>query len=212
VYVTADDSPGPVWSLDIATGARPLVFDPPQPPQPTQYLDDEWFLLTGDAKWAVLLRDNDDDTVIETHLYDVAAAAFVDATLPVADLSLSPRGDVMAWIEGTSLRAMHLCDRTPVTLIGLGTFAPPYIGGIHWSPDGRWLTISSGVTDQVNGPRAVVVADLERATAAVLDRPWGFISAWSPDAQFVVLSRGRAARRQRPPRAPRVPLTRGPVA
>ena len=190
LLITADDAPGPVWSLDIATGAHPLVFDPPEPPPATEYFDDEWYLLSGNAKWSVFLRDNDDETVIETDLYDVAAGAFVSAPLPVVDVSLAPRGDVMAWIEGTSLRAMHLCDRRAVTLVGLGSFAPPYVGGIRWSPDGRFLTLESGVTDDVNGPRAVLVADLERGTVAVLNKPWGFISRWSPDARYVVLSRG----------------------
>lgn len=190
LLMTADDAPGPVWSLDVASGAHPLVFDPPEPPAAGEYFDDEWFLLSGDAKWSVFLRDNDDETIIETELYDVATGSFVSAPMPLADVSLSPRGDVMAWVEGTSLRAMHLCDRRAVTLVGLGSFAPPYVGGIHWSPDGRFLTLASGVTDDVGGPRAVLVADLERERVAVLNKPWGFISAWSPDAQYVVLSRG----------------------
>ena len=190
LVVTADDSPGPVWSIDLTSGARTLVFEPPAPPPATQYFDDDWYLLSGDAKWAMYLRDNDDDVVIETYLYDVGAGAFATEAMPVADLSLSPRGDIAAWIEGTSLRAMHLCDRRAVTLVGLGTFAPPYVGGIRWSPDGRFLTIASGVTDQLTGPRAVLVADLQRRTVAVLNKPWGLISGWSPDASYVVLSRG----------------------
>ena len=190
LLVTADDAPGPVWSFDLASGARTLVFDPPAPPEATEYFDDEWYLLSGDAKWAMYLRDNDDETIIETYLYSVAAGAFVKDRMPLFDMSLSPRGDLAAWVEGTNLRAMHLCDHRAVTLVGLGTFKPPYVGGIRWSADGRFLTLDSGVTDTINGPRAVLVADLQRGTVSVLDRPWGVISAWSPDASYVVLSRG----------------------
>jgi hypothetical protein len=190
LFVTADDAPGPVWSIDLASGARSLVFEPPEPPAQTEYFDDDWYLLSGDAKWAMYLRDNDDDTIIETYVYDVAAGAFTADATPLFDMSLSPRGDLAAWVDGKNLRAMHLCDRRAVTLVGLGTFVPPYVGGIHWSPDGRFLTLDSGVTDDLSGPRASLVVDLQRGTASLIDRPWGFISAWSPDASLVVLSRG----------------------
>jgi len=190
LLVTADDSPGPVWSIDLASGARSLVFEPPQPPPTSEYFDDDWYLLSGDAKWAMYLRDNDDETITETYLYDVAAGAFKDAAMPLFDMSLSPRGDLAAWVEGATLRAMHLCDHRAVTLVGLGTFAPPYVGGIRWSPDGRFLTLDSGVTTDRTGPRGTIVVDLQRGTASVIDRPWGFISTWSPDASLVVLSRG----------------------
>ena len=35
----------------------------------------------------------------------------------------------------------------------------------------------------------VVVIDVQRGVIAEVERPWGFIQQWSPDASYVVLSR-----------------------
>ena len=191
VFVRADDDPSPLFSLDVRSGALATVFQPPALPEPAREVDDEYLTVSGDAHFAMVQRTDLDGFFFETHLYDVKAEAFVDTTLPKTnEVFLSPRGDLAAWVQGGELIAMHLCDQKPVVLAGLGSFAAPFVGGIRWSGDGRFLSITSGVTDALRGPRAVLVADLERGRAALLVDPWGFISRWSPDGAYVVLSRG----------------------
>jgi hypothetical protein len=191
VFVRADDDPTPLFRLDVRSGALATVFEPPELPEPEREVDDEYLTVSGDAKFAMVQRTDLDGYFFETHLYNVGAGAFVDTTLPKTnEVWLSPRGDLAAWVQGKELIAMHLCDQKPVVLAGLGSFAGPFVGGIRWSGDGRFLSITSGVTDALRGPRAVLVADLERGRAALLVDPWGFISRWSPDGAYVVLSRG----------------------
>jgi len=191
VFVRADDDPTPLFSLDVRSGALAAVFQPPALPEPAREVDDEYLTVSGDAHFAMVQRTDLDGFFFETHLYDVKADAFVDTTLPKTnEVFLSPRGDLAAWVQGGELIAMHLCDQKPVVLAGLGSFSGPFVGGIRWSGDGRFLSITSGVTDALRGPRAGLVADLERGRAALLVNPWGFISRWSPDGAYVVLSRG----------------------
>jgi len=191
VFVRADDDPTPLFSLDVRSGALATVFEPPALPEPAREVDDEYLTVSGDARFAMVQRTDLDGFFFETHLYDVKAGAFIDTVLPqTKEVWLSPRGDLAAWVQGEELIAMHLCDQKPVVLAGLGSFSGPFVGGIRWSGDGRFLSITSGVTDALRGPRAVLVADLERGRAALLVNPWGFISRWSPDGAYVVLSRG----------------------
>ncbi len=191
VFVRADDDPTPLFGLDVRSGAIATVFEPPELPEPEREVDDEYLTVSGDARFAMVQRTDLDGYFFETHLYDVAAGAFVETILPqTREVWLSPRGDLAAWVQGKELVAMHLCDQKPVVLAGLGSFAGPFVGGIRWSGDGRFLSVTSGVTDALRGPRAVLVADLERGRVALLLEPWGFISRWSPDGAYVVLSRG----------------------
>jgi hypothetical protein len=191
IFVRADDDPTPLFRIDVRTGAIATMFELPALPEPEREVDDEYLTVSGDAKFAMVQRTDLDGYFFETHLYNVAAGAFVETTLPkMNEVWLSPRGDLAAWVQGKELLAMHLCDQKPVVLAGLGSFTGPFVGGIRWSGDGRFLSITSGVTDALRGPRAVLVADLERGRAALLVDPWGFISRWSPDGAYVVLSRG----------------------
>lgn len=109
-------------------------------------------------------------------------------TLGLTDIWLAPSGDLALWLDGTQLRAMHLCDRQAVTLATV-TSSPGGVQSITWSGDRRFASFWFGLTDDLTGPERVVVVDLQRGAIAEVERPWGFIRQWSPDRRFVVLGR-----------------------
>lgn len=137
---------GAIHLIDIRDGADAVIFRPPPPPvaNPAGAEGDYWD-LSGDLRWAVLWqsvydRTSDVETRVGHWLYDRDRATYV-GTLDQPYLLLSPVGDLAVWIEGTVIRAMHLCDRRAVTL---GSVSTGEVRGTTWSADGRFLSLYFG--------------------------------------------------------------------
>jgi len=188
VLVEAFDQPGVIHAIDTVTGTDQIVFSPPAPPTIKADGDTDWFRLSGDLRWAIFVRWSASGSLLRQDLFDVTRQTYVPGvTLGANDISVAPVGDVALWLEGTQVRAMHLCDRRVVT-IGSVTSSGQLVT-TRWSPDGRFAAFSFGVTDEQTGPERLVIVDLHQGAIAEVDRPWGFIRQWSPDGRHVVLSR-----------------------
>lgn len=166
-----------------------IVFRPPPSPSVAAAGDDEWFSLSGDLRWAVFTRWHADDSLARIDLFDVRRQTYVPEPLPVQRSWLVPRGDVLVWLDGTDLRAMHLCDRRAVTLATLPKTASVMEGGLRFSANGRYLSFAYGHTDELTAPERDVIVDLDRGTIADIAAPWGLVRQWSPGLDVVVLSR-----------------------
>ena len=179
---------GVVRAIDTRGGAEQIVFIAPPPPAIKAEGDIDSFELSGDLRWAIFQRWDAGGALLLQELFDVAQQRYVAVPTLGLDPWLSPAGDLAVWLDGTQLRAMHLCDRRVVTI---GTISPStaFPRGVAWSGDGRLLSFSFGMPDQETGPERVVVVDVQRGVIAEVERPWGFIQQWSPDASYVVLSR-----------------------
>ena len=82
---------------------------------------------------------------------------------------------------------MHLCDRR---IVQLGSRAGSTItSGGSWSADGRYLAVSFGYTFDDTGPESLVIVEPLTGRAGIVNGPWGFIHAWSPDLHYVALGR-----------------------
>lgn len=172
--------------LDTRTLVDTVVFSPPPPPSPAASDEGDAFALSADLRWAILTRfRTPEGLTVATYLWDIAAQRYVGTPMPNG-ASLSPVGDLIAWVESGELRAMHLCDRRTVTLAALGEGQP---STVSWSDDGRFLSLSYGWTDEATAPRRVVVADLAREAIADVPASWGFIKSWSPGDDVAVLWR-----------------------
>jgi hypothetical protein len=179
---------GAFHAIDTLTGADQVVFTPPPPPTTKADGDKDGFMLSGDLRWAIFGRVNASGALLRQDLFDVARQSYVPGvSLGTRDLWVRPVGDMVLWVDGSRLQAMHLCDRVVVTLgtvassAGVSTFA--------WSGDGRYASLSFGQTNEETGPHRLVVLDLQRALLAELEQPWGYVSQWSPDGSVVVLRR-----------------------
>lgn len=181
--------PGTRYVIDTHSLMESVVFRPPAPPTPLAASEQSHAELSGDLRWAVLSRFVGDSTVVRVDLYDVAQQTYVPAQLPRVPSWLSPRGDLLVWIEGTELRAMHLCDGHAVTLASLPQTTSA-LSGVRWSPDGRYLTLTYGPAYEDTSPERIVLVDLARGTIADIPGVWGFIRRWSPTDDVVVLTRG----------------------
>lgn len=166
-----------------------IVFRSPAPPSVAAAGDDEWFSLSGDLRWAVFTRWQADDSLARIDLFDVRRQTYAPEPLPVQRSWLVPCGDVLVWLDGTELRAMHLCDRRAVTLATLPKIASVMEGGLRFSANGRYLSFAYGHTDELTAPERDVIVDLDRGTIADIAAPWGFVRQWSPGLDVVVLSR-----------------------
>jgi hypothetical protein len=181
---------GAVHAIDIRTGADRVVFAPPPPPSAkTTDSDNDGFSLTSDLRWAIFARSNAYGAILRQDLFDVVRQTYVPGgSLGTKDIWIAPVGDIALWLEGSQLRAMHLCDRSVVTI---GTVTPSS-GGMRsfaWSPDGRFASASFGETTEESGPERIAVVDLQRGVMAEVDHPWGYVQQWSPDGRYVVLQR-----------------------
>ncbi len=182
---------GAIHALDIRDGSDVVLFRPPAAPvaNPAGPAWDGWE-LSGDLRWAVLTQLTVDPvtaagTVIGHWLYDRTTAKYVGA-LDQPSLYLAPVGDLAVWTDGPTVRAMHLCDRRVATL---GSIPVADWQGGTWSPDGRYFSLYSGMTDEDHGPASLLVVDTTLGQVAQVAQPWGFIQKWSPDSQYVVLGR-----------------------
>lgn len=189
--VLVADTQGVVRAVDTRTAATRVVFQPAAPPTPKAAEEFDDFDLSGDLRWAVFSRWSKDGSLLRQDLFDVQRQAYVGAgrPLPSSSLSLSPIGDVAVWLDGDQVRAMHLCDRQPVTF-GRATGVTASARNVQWSPDGRYFSVSFGEAYEDHGPQRLVVADLVTNSVAQVEAPWGYIQRWSPDLKYVLLFRG----------------------
>ena len=82
---------------------------------------------------------------------------------------------------------MHLCDRR---IVELGTSAGSAAATTgSWSPDGRYLAMGFGPTFDDTGPESLVIVEPAAGRVGIVNAPWGFIYAWSPDLRYVALGR-----------------------
>jgi len=183
------DTPGVFHAIQTRSLVDTTVFRPTAPPTVAASGDTDSFSLSGDLRWAIIDRYHGDGSFARADLYDVRSQTYVPAALPRAESWLAPRGDVLVWIDGTQLLAMHLCDRRVVTIATLPKIATVTEGGAHWSSDGRYLSFAYGRTDELTAPERVIVLDLDHGTIADIAAPWGFVRQWSPGLDVVVLSR-----------------------
>ena len=179
---------GVVHALDTRGGAEQIVFVPPSPPAIKAEGDMDLFELSGDLRWAIFMRWDAGGVLRRQDLFDVGQYRYVAVPTLGLDPWLAPVGDLAVWLDGTQVRAMHLCDRRIVTI---GTISPSAGAprGVAWSGDGRLVSFSFGMTDEETGPERVVVIDVQRGVIAEVERPWGRIQQWSPDTNYVVLAR-----------------------
>jgi hypothetical protein len=188
VRVDPPNELGAVRSIDTRTGTDQVVFTPPPPPTLNSKGDLDSFELSGDLRWAIFMRWSASGALLRQDLFDVGQNRYVAVPTLGLDPWLAPVGDLAVWLDGTQVRAMHLCDRRIVTIgtISPSTGAPR---GVAWSGDGRLLSFSFGMTDVDPGPERLVIVDVQRGVIAEVERPWGRIQQWSPDTNYVVLAR-----------------------
>ena len=175
-------------AIDTRGGAEQIVFIPPPPPAVKAPGELDSFELSGDLRWAIFMRWDAGGALLRQDLFDVAQQRYVAVPALGLDPWLAPVGDLALWLDGTQVRAMHLCDRRVMT-IGTISASPGAPRGVAWSGDGRLFSFSFGMTDEQTGPERVVVIDVERGLIAEVERPWGRIQQWSPDTHYVVLTR-----------------------
>ena len=175
-------------AIDTRGGAEQIVFIPPPPPAVKAPGEFDSFELSGDLRWAIFMRWDAGGTLLRQDLFDVGQQRYVAVPALGLDPWLAPVGDIAMWLDGTQVRAMHLCDRRVMT-IGTISPSPGAPRGVAWSGDGRLFSFSFGMTDEQTGPERVVVIDVERGLIAEVERPWGRIQQWSPDMHYVVLAR-----------------------
>jgi len=188
VLVEAFDEVGVIHSVDTRTGADRIVFSPPPPPAIKADGDNDFLYVSGDLHWAVFRRSDSAGTVLRQDLFDVERQSYVSGvTLGTNPLAVAPVGDIVLWLEGNQLRAMHLCDRRAVTIGTVATATD--ITSSRWSADGRFASFSFGSTNEETGPERATVVDLQQGALAEIAKPWGSVRQWSPDGRFVVLSR-----------------------
>ena len=179
---------GVFHSIDTRTGADQVVFSQPAPPSVKADGDNDFFYPSGDLQWVMFRRFSAAGTLLRQELFDVRRGSYLSGvTLPANPLAVAPVGDVVVWLEGTQLRAMHLCDRRAVNIGAVATATD--IVNARWTADGRFVSFSVGATNEEIGPERVIFVDLQRGTIAEIEKPWGFVRQWSPDGHFVVLSR-----------------------
>jgi hypothetical protein len=188
VLVEPYDEAGVIHSVDIRTGADLVVFSPPPPPTIKAAGDNDWFSVSGDLRWAVFMRWNAAGNLLRQDLFDLARQRYVPGvSLGTNAISLAPAGDIVLWLEGSQLRAMHLCDLRVVTVGSLTSSSSPVT--VHWSADARFASFSFGTTTELTGPERIAFVDFRTGKSAEVNTPWGFVSQWSPDGRFVVLNR-----------------------
>lgn len=176
--------------IDVRDGSTEVVFDPPAPPTGPPMPDSDFWELSGDLRWAVLSRADPttpNAPTAERWLYDRTRQVYA-GPLGTTDLSFAPIGDLVVWLDGASVRAMHLCDQKAVALGSLPGIHGPTTGAA-WSPDGRYVSFSFGATDEDRGPTSLVVVDTAQGRIAQIEQPWGYVQKWSPDGRYVVLAR-----------------------
>ena len=189
VVLERRDMPGVLHVINTRSLVDSIVFRPLAPPVVPASGDEEWFTPSGDVRWAIFNRYHADGSRARTDLYDVRRQTYVPAVLPLGEWWLAPRGDVLVWVEGSNLLAMHLCDQRVVTIGTVPRITAAISGGVHWSSDGRYLSFAYGSTDELTAPERAIVVDFDHGTIADLAAPWGFVRQWSPSVDVVVLSR-----------------------
>jgi hypothetical protein len=180
---------GAVHAIDIRSGADQVVFTPPAPPSAkTTESDNDGFSLTSDLRWAIFARSNAHGAILRQDLFDVVRQTYVPGlSFGTKDIWIAPVSDVALWLEGTELRAMHLCDLNFV-MIGAVSLSSG-VKSFAWSPDGRFASLSFGETNEETGPERIVVVDVQRGVMAEVDHPWGYVHQFSPDGGYAVLQR-----------------------
>jgi hypothetical protein len=188
VRVDPDNDLGVVRAIDTRGGAEQIVFIAPPAPAVKAEGDLDSFELSGDLRWAIFMRWDARGRLLRQDLFDVAQQRYLSVPMLGLDPWLAPTGDLAVWLDGTQVRSMHLCDRRVMTI---GTISPSTgdARNIAWSPDAQLLSFSFGATNEQTGPERLVVVDVQRGLIAEVERPWGRIQQWSPDARYVVLAR-----------------------
>jgi hypothetical protein len=178
---------GVIHSIDVTDGTDTVVFRPPLPsfPNPAGSEWDYW-AVSGDLRWTILQRADGQGKVTDQWLYDARDGRQV-ASFGLTGWILSPHGDIAVAFEGDSIKAMHLCDQRIVELASRAGSAVPW--GAHWSPDGRYVSVTYGSTDETTGPENVVIVEPQAGRVGIANGPWGYIHTWSPDLRYVVLGR-----------------------
>lgn len=123
-------------------------------------------------------------------VYDPArrVTSFVDSTIGT-DLTVSPRGDQLAFARGEPLMSVWTLRIDPAT--GRRVSAPRRLSVTSgrapaFSPDGKWVAFSVLPSDSADGPRIVRVSSSGGAES-VLSREPGFAQDlhWSQDGRWV---------------------------
>jgi hypothetical protein len=177
---------GILHSIDVRDGTDVVVFTPPAPPTPNS-AGPEWdgWSVSGDLRWAILTRLDPQGTVTDEWVYDARDGALV-ARL-AGDWRPAPRGDLAVSFDGGRVRVMHLCDRRIVEL-AVRSGSAFAVGGV-WSLDGRYVAVTFGTPSEAAGPESLVIVEPLAGRVAIVDGPWGFVHAWSPDLRYVALGR-----------------------
>jgi Tol biopolymer transport system component len=135
-----------------------------------------------------LAVDGDSGAIV----FDAATnqATFVGGSNP----TWSPDGQLLAVVDpstassaadGAQLRLVNVTDKI------VRTYPFPAIGGLAWSPNGRWIAATGGTGERSN---ALVRIDVATGEVVQLDGPSGLLdspreAAWSPDSRQIAYVR-----------------------